>query len=315
MTEIVFQKYAPKYKKALENSDLAQSTVDKKKIAINEFIRYCQEQDLLIETENFHESLDKIKDFFHQTTAHQPKISAIRGFIEYIGKQEDTRTQDHLRNLKGRIVLSDFKDVENKGSDSGISVDQIRGKLLTEDEIKAAKEEGSEQADLLIDLMLDSAARPGEVVAMRPEDLFYDEAEQSYAFDINETFLTSNGTFQDFPKHKSFRTVKLSEDVHQRLQDRIERLGVEENGYVFGSYRSDVYRRLKKAFTKAEVRMDDGSTEVTPHFLRHTACTWIANNDDNSIKKVRDYMGHKNIDTTEKYLHLDPSKVVGVELV
>ena len=53
--------------------------------------------------------------------------------------------------------------------------------------------------------------------------------------------------------------------------------------------------------------------EITPHFgfheLRHYAASIMARNSDVPLKSVQTILGHKRIETTEKYVHVYPSDV------
>jgi len=158
---------------------------------------------------------------------------------------------------------------------------------------------------------MDTAARPGEIVAMTPKDIDFDVG----SFHINSTWSDAKGEVQHNPKHDSYRRVKISQDALNLLEEYIEDKGIEEKEQVFPSYRGHVYNPIKQAFTHAQVRIDEGSkkTNVTPHWLRHNACTRLIQN-GNSKEKVQEYMGHSSIQVTEVYEHFDDSQVVDVEL-
>jgi len=311
MTEIYFPNYAPDYRNSLEESDLASNTVEKRKICVNEFIEYCEENDAKIDTKDFYGSVDTVRGFFEQEeiNVHGTKVSAIRDFLEFIGTQEDSRTEDQLDDIKEKVSLAKLK---GKNQDIGkMDKKKIENKLLEDEEIQAAKNAGSEKASLLIDLMLDTAARPGEIVALTPEDVDFDNG----SFHVNGTWSDAKGFVQMNPKHDSFRRVKVSGSTLESLKQYVEDNNIGDSEQVFGSYRQDVYRPIKEAFTHAQVRVDSDSakTNVTPHWLRHNACTRLIQN-GNSKEKVQEYMGHSSIQITEVYEHFDDSQVVDVEL-
>lgn len=309
MTEIDFREHAPSYREYLQENDLASNTIVKRKNMVQEFIQHCEEKDIVIETDDFYDSVDAIRNYFEREdiTIHGTKVSAIRDFLEYIGTQVDTRTEDQLDDIKEKISMSKLKA---KKQDIGkLDKKELEDKLLRDQEIEAARQAASEKVSLIIDFMLDTAARPGEVVAMTPEDIDFENG----SFNINSTWSDAKGEVQRSPKHDSNRTVKVSDSTLNRLERYIDENDVAEDEYVFGSYRSDVYRPIKEAFTHAQVRVEDGSSDVTPHWLRHNACTRLIQN-GNSKEKVQQYMGHSSIQTTEVYEHFDQSKVVDVEL-
>lgn len=310
MAEINFENYAPKYREHLEKSGLASNTVEKRKGMVNEFIQHCQQNKLTINTDNFYESVDQIRKYFERDdiNIHGTKVSAIRDFLEYIGTQVDSRTEDQLDDIKEKISMAKLK---GSNQDIGkMDKNELENKLLEDEEIEAAKEAGSDKADLVISLMMDTAARPGEIVGLKPEDIDFGEN----SVHIKRTWSDAKGFVQMNPKHDSFRRVKMSEETAGKLRDWIEGHGIDSSSYIFNSYRSDVYRPVKEAYTTAQVRVDNGKTLVTPHWHRHNACTRLIRN-GNSKEKVQEYMGHSSIKITEVYEHFDDSQVVDVELI
>lgn len=310
MTKVKFSDYAPGYRNYLDQGDLASNTVEKRKICLNEFIEYCQENNTIINTDNFYKAVDEIRAYFEQeeTTVHGTKVSAIRDFLEYIGTQEDSRTEDQLDDIKEKISLAKL----GKNQDIGkLDKKELENKLLEDEEINAAKKEADTKGKLVIDLMLDTAARPGEIVAMTPEDVDFDNG----SLHINGTWSDAKGFVQKNPKHDSFRRVKISDSTLDDLKKYIEDNQVADDDHVFPHYRQDVYRPIKEAFTHAQVRVDNESvkTAVTPHWLRHNACTRLIQN-GNSKEKVQEYMGHSSIQITEVYEHFDDTQVVDVDL-
>ncbi len=41
---------------------------------------------------------------------------------------------------------------------------------------------------------------------------------------------------------------------------------------------------------------------LTPHMLRHTFCKWMLKATHNDLEKVRRLVGHRHIETTDRYL-------------
>lgn len=309
MTEIKFPEYGPSYRTYLDNSDLKSNTVEKRKGCVNEFIQYCQDNSLYVDTEDFYEAVDRIRSYFKddEITTHGTKVSSIRDFLDYIATQQDSKTEDQLQDIKEKISLAKLKGGNNEVGK--IDKKKIEEKLLKDEEIEAAKKKGSDKAELVISLLMDTAARPGELAAMTPEDVDFENG----SFHINSTWSDAEGFVQKSPKHDSFRKVKISSESLQMLEQYIEENGFEEEDYLF-DYTRDIYRPVKEAYTLAQVRVEDGKTEVTPHWHRHNACTRLIQN-GNRKEKVQEYLGHGSIKITEHYEHFDDSQVVDVELV
>lgn len=309
MTKINFPDYGPKYRNHLDQSDLKSNTVEKRKLCVNEFIEYCQDNNLTIETDNFYDAVDEVRSYFKddEINTHGTKVSSIRDFLDYIGTQEDSRTEDQLQDIKEKISMA---KLEGKKTNVGrIDKDKIEEKLLKDEEIEAAKNAGSTKAELVISLLMDTAARPGELAAMTIEDVDFEKG----SFHINSTWSDAEGFVQKGPKHDSYRKVKISSESLEMLSNYIEENGFDEDDYLF-DYTDDIYRPIKKAYTHAQVRVDDGKTNVTPHWHRHNACTRLIQK-GNRKEKVQEYLGHGSIQITEHYEHFDDSQVVDVELV
>jgi integrase len=313
MTNIDFRTYAPEYKQYVKDSKLAANTKDKRINMVNNFVEYCDDNKVILDTEEFYESVDKLEQYFENTSVHGVKVSAIRDFIDYIGKQEDTKTSVELEKIKDMITLSRLKDEDEEVGK--IDEEELKNKLITEEELKAAKQHMDEKTRILVDFMHYSAVRPGEAVALTPEML--DEEENS--FEVTATYSEGKmklegDPIQNHPKHGSFRTIKIPSKIFDKVMDWIERNEIGESERVWKSYRSDVYRPIKKAFNKAEVRMEDGSSNVTPHWFRHNGCSRLIDNSNNRKEDVQKHMGHSSIEITEHYEHIDSSEVVDVDV-
>jgi integrase len=313
MTEIRFQDYITDYIDYAED-EYASNTSEKRIICLREFVKYFENTKQKIDTDEFYESVDKIKDYFKQddVNVHGTKVSAVRSFLSFIGTKQDTRTNEQLEDIKEKISLSKLKS--SSGEIGKMDKKELENKLLEDEEIESAKEAGSEKAALVIDLMLDTAARPGEIVGLKPEDIDFNKN----SVHIQRTWSDAKGFVQMNPKHDSFRRVKISDSTSKDLREWVENNSIDESEFIFDSYRSDVYRPVKAAFTEAQVRTGQGKnpvgkTDVTPHWMRHNACTRLIQN-GNSKEKVQEYMGHSSIQITEVYEHFDDSQVVDVEL-
>jgi integrase len=105
------------------------------------------------------------------------------------------------------------------------------------------------------------------------------------------------GTFRC--KSGSTRTIPLNNELSSFLQ-KIPRI----SSFIFVTklgtmFKNNVSRDFKKAVMKSGI---DRPKEVSLHSLRHTWITHSANN-GLSIPTVAEYAGHKNTNTTQKYLH------------
>jgi integrase/recombinase XerD len=102
------------------------------------------------------------------------------------------------------------------------------------------------------------------------------------------------------------RSVRLPEEVFEEVME------VSDGHALFPSgngplSRTSIWRVVKQAATKAGVKTEGGTSEVSPHWLRHAHASHALQNGA-SIELVRDTLGHESIETTQQYLHAVPSE-------
>jgi len=81
------------------------------------------------------------------------------------------------------------------------------------------------------------------------------------------------------------------------------------NGYVINIAGQPV-GSIKKSFKAAAKRAKGKLADVTPHTLRHTSATWMAQRGV-PLFAVAKFLGQKVAGTTEKYAHSDPEFLAG----
>lgn len=165
-------------------------------------------------------------------------------------------------------------------------------------------------------LLLKTGLRISELCGLTLNDL-----------DLNNRLITINhqllrnkeiGYFIETPKTKSsVRQVPISEEAYQAfkriLSTRKKAKPIEIDGYkdfvflnqqgypVTGAYYSTTFSNLGKKFKKIH---GDALPKITPHVLRHTFCTRLANRNMNP-KSLQYIMGHSNINITlNLYTHV-----------
>lgn len=145
--------------------------------------------------------------------------------------------------------------------------------------IKCAK---APHVELAIALMLGTAARSGAV-----KDLTWDRVDF-------ETGLIDLAIIDDHTQHRKGRAVvPMNSRLRQRL---LEAKKQAQTDYVI-EWAGRQVGSLKRGFRRAAE--DAGLTDVTPHTLRHTAATWMAER-GLSMQKIAAYLGHSDSRTTEK---------------
>lgn len=156
----------------------------------------------------------------------------------------------------------------------------------------------SEQDGALFLTAAFTGLRLGELIALRWRDV-----------DLANSVLRVRASFTvgvlTAPKSGKVRSVPLAPDVAQALVKLAEReLFTGEDDLVFsslaGSHLDDsaLRRRYKRALQKAGLR------QLRFHDLRHTFGTRMIAKAD--IRRVQEWMGHADVQTTMRYLHYAP---------
>lgn len=97
----------------------------------------------------------------------------------------------------------------------------------------------------------------------------------------------------------------------QVLPDLAEKLNMlikdSHSPYIFGKrgklYRDTLNQYIRSAGLKTGIKKD-----IRAHIIRHSVCT-IAGKRNANLGKVKNFMRHKRIDTTMRYMHLDKEDV------
>ncbi len=163
--------------------------------------------------------------------------------------------------------------------------ERSRERFLSRDELKrflAALDELDESSSVLaIRLLLYTGCRKNEIMSLPQKHVHMDEG---------TIFLGDTKTGQS-------RTIHLSEQAKQVLQEQLERVG--EHEYVFpgkdGSYQKDLRKPFIRALTEANIQ------DFRIHDLRHTFASYAAVR--SGIHNVSKVLGHSDTTMTARYAH------------
>lgn len=283
---------------------------------VEEFCEFMEDNKHVfhLEEDKVFENADMIREYYNKTNVHNVKISAIRSFLDYMGKQVSSRDQMVLEQVS-ELVSSDKIETDTQ---SRLSKNELEKMLLDEEEIERMLEDAEYTEKLILRLLLDTGCRAGEIAAFRPDDVDFNPSESvSCKISIDKTYVQGDGV-QETPKtSNSNRVVTLKVKTKQMLKDYIEFNNIEDDEPVIGYY-NKVYDAVKDSGVRAGVRTytnDNGDlcTHVSPHWFRHIVCTRLVVRDnglgDNDIIR---YTGHGSVSALEVYKHFDHSDVVRV---
>lgn len=221
------------------------------------------------------------------------------------------------------VLQSIFKQAVKLGliSDSPAKVERLtlpktqapKIEIFTKQEaaqMLAALENEDLQFQTLIQLAIFTGARRGELVALKFSDIDFEQSKitiERAAYKIKGQLLATKP-----PKDYETRTVTINESCVELLKmlkaEKIEtaqRLGSQWSGgnWVFTQWNGEMMNPITptKQFSKFLDR--NGLKHRKFHSLRHTSATLLLYAGVN-IKQVQGRLGHGDIETTNKYLHL-----------
>ena len=201
------------------------------------------------------------------------KVSCIKEFYRYHASNENI-----LKDPTIRIRTPRYQRPIPKFFTPG----QIRLLLETPDENTYA----GLRDKTILELLYSSGLRVSELCELRSRDV-----------NLNQGMITvigKGGYYRNIPVTKpALRLMKRYDDVRVSGCDMFF---VEKKGRPYN--RIQIYQMLKKYCNRA------GIPELSPHAIRHSFATHMVENECNLIILSK-ILGHKNINTTQHYTHLD----------
>jgi len=208
-----------------------------------------------------------------------------------------------------------------------IGDDTVQREALTEEEERKflsfveADKRYSRHYDAVV-ILLNTGLRISELCGLTANDLDFEKR----LITIDHQLLkdSDRGYYIDTPKTKnSFRQIPMNSQAFQAFQRLMERkentqqptvdgysgfLFLNSNGQpMHGAYYATVFKRIVEKYNKSH---EDRLPHITPHILRHTFCTRLADRGMNP-KNLQSLMGHSSITLTMNlYAH---SSIEGIQ--
>lgn len=163
---------------------------------------------------------------------------------------------------------------------------------------KYPRESADEQVFLAYLTSLNTALRAGELWALKPSCLKVSLQQIT----ITEQFDLRAKCFRKL-KGREARNVPLQPALAKLLLDYIERKGIGPNEVIFSSARGTPmdHNNFKNRHFSRDVAAW-GGREIVFHGLRHTAAT-VMLDVGVDIRTVQEVLGHKDLQTTMRYVH------------
>ena len=218
----------------------------------------------------------------------------IKDYIEYLIDKNLARATirlafNSLRFYYG-VILGKSLMVNMKAPKKSQKITQI----LTNEEIsRLISVIKNPKHRLLVELCYASGVRVSELVKFKVKDILFEE----------KIAIVRGG------KGRKDRKVILS----QRFLDdfQYELMNKNQEDYLFSGRVGYLTTRSVQAILKTSAKKANIKKNVHPHMLRHSFATHLVN-DKVGIKYIQKILGHKNIKTTERYLHVSDEDIKSV---
>lgn len=211
-------------------------------------------------------------------------LSAIRSFFHFV-RMEGYRDDDPTELIEGPTIDNNLPDV--------LSLEEVNALIAAVDMEKA---EGQRNRAIL-ETLYGSGLRVSELVELRMSRLY-----------LNDEYMIVEG------KGSKQRLVPLSpvsiSEIETYLQER-ERGKIQpgEEDILFLNRRGHRLTRVMVFYIIRDAAARAGIKKtVSPHTLRHSFATHLLEGGAN-LRAIQEMLGHESIATTEKYVHIDRSRV------
>ncbi len=144
---------------------------------------------------------------------------------------------------------------------------------------------------LLVELLYGSGLRVSEVVKLKVKDVLIDEKIliiRAGKGNKDRKVIISKKFLDNFPKYKN------------------------PESYLFPGRNTHLTIRSVQEILKKAANKSGTSKNIHHHLLRHSFATHLLNNEVD-LRKIQKLLGHKNIKTTEKYLHISDKDIKNVK--
>ncbi len=284
-----------------------------------EYLRYSQENKSL---HTYAREKGAINAWLLPLFGHKPLHEISQLDVEKL-KREMTEAGRSPRSIQYTITI--LRNILNRADDLGYKVpqrdptkkvkipkaDNRRVRFLTYQEAEALLEEikkHSQQTYEICFLALYTGMRAGEIFNLTWQDIDF----KNRLIHIKDT------------KNRENRVAYMTDELVELLQARKKRLGrskTTKDQLVFQNNKGKKISKVSHTFFRAVNALGlnnfitDNRDKVVFHTLRHTFASWLAMSGV-PIYTIKELMGHKSIEMTERYSHLAPdTKRQAVEMV
>jgi integrase len=233
----------------------------------------------------------------------------VRQFIRALEGQMSAATVGHVMTVLRELCKTAVQDrILGHDPTQGIRIPGRRAKemtILTPDEYRRLLAAIEPHHKLLVRTLVSTGLRWGECIALRPADVVH--ADGRWVIQVRRTIGEVGGrqTERNYGKTAAaMRDVSIDADLASELRAGG---GFPPNSHIFTAARGGRLQRsnFRRVWLKA---LDQAGVKgVRVHDMRHTHASWLVNNGADLVS-VRDRLGHTDLKTTSRYLHVIPGE-------
>lgn len=270
------------------------------------------ERNLSVNTiKSYRSDLKKLEFYLSKTSAKKLSFidpDIVRGFLYEQSKRVSAKTQGRIiSTLKTFFNFLVLEKLINDSPIENIDYPKIDSKIplvLTTYEIDkliscAFSKKFGLRNQTIIEIMYSCGLRVSEVTEMKISNIFFDESLIKILGKGNkERFIPLSSTAKKLLyNYITYNRKNLSQD-----KQSIDIVFLNNRGKKLT--RVMVYNIINDAALEAKI-----NKKISPHTLRHSFATHLIENGADIIS-IQKMMGHENVVTTEKYLHVNKKHLV-----
>ncbi|POS00647.1 integrase/recombinase XerD [Flavobacterium croceum DSM 17960] len=172
----------------------------------------------------------------------------------------------------------------------------FKREFLSQDEIEKLYKVANPLETIIIHLAYGCGLRVAELVAVTKQDIYTKE----------NILIVPKGKFN------KRRIIPLTEKITQDLQEYLQSIEGKQNTFILNSkgrkMQEWTYNKILKQLLKRIKIKQDRINKLSIHSLRHSIATHLLQN-GMELEKVRDFLGHNQLETTETYTHISMNQM------
>lgn len=219
-------------------------------------------------------------------------MASIKSFINFLSTK-------NLSNFEVCLKIKNMKPLkEEKKLPKFYSIEEITFLLKS---IDSSRKNGLKFL-AVISILYDGALRVSELCNLKRKNI--NTSTKNISVHIEKT------------KNKMERIILLDENSSKIIKQYLKENNINDEEYLFSNSRNEkytrdgIYKMIKRVFEKAKNNCEDPTyfkTNAFPHILRHSKATHMLDAGIDLIV-IRDFLGHKWLNSTEKYAHVSKKK-------